>query len=131
VAPASDLCIGSERDRACNLVEQSAPRSPHQMSDWFLVARKCCALPLDRCRTLPPNRSRKRSCRSQPSPVIVNLDLAQQDRARDEAEHIADTLRSLLIQQFDGELRIVRLLRVPLGYDPHNVVAVGAGCQHC
>jgi hopene-associated glycosyltransferase HpnB len=27
--------------------------------------------------------------------------------ARDEAEHIADTLRSLLIQQFDGELKIV------------------------
>jgi hopene-associated glycosyltransferase HpnB len=27
--------------------------------------------------------------------------------ARDEAEHISDTLRSLLTQQFDGELRIV------------------------
>jgi hopene-associated glycosyltransferase HpnB len=27
--------------------------------------------------------------------------------ARDEAEHIADSLRSLLIQQFDGELKIV------------------------
>jgi glycosyltransferase involved in cell wall biosynthesis len=27
--------------------------------------------------------------------------------ARNEAEHIADTLRSLLTQQFDGELRIV------------------------
>jgi hopene-associated glycosyltransferase HpnB len=27
--------------------------------------------------------------------------------ARDEAEHIVDTLRSLLIQQFDGELKIV------------------------
>jgi hypothetical protein len=32
--------------------------------------------------------------------------------ARDEAEHIADTLRSLLIQQFDGELKIVRRLCV-------------------
>jgi len=27
--------------------------------------------------------------------------------ARDEAEHISDTLRSLLTQQFDGELRII------------------------
>src|ERR1700730_15431707 len=27
--------------------------------------------------------------------------------ARDEAEHISDTLRSLFTQQFDGELRIV------------------------
>src|SRR3979490_1405010 len=27
--------------------------------------------------------------------------------ARDEAEHISDTLRSLLTQQFNGELRIV------------------------
>jgi hopene-associated glycosyltransferase HpnB len=29
--------------------------------------------------------------------------------ARDEAEHIADTLRSLLIQQFNGELKIVMI----------------------
>ena len=51
--------------------------------------------------------------------------------ARDEAEHIADTLRSLLIQQFNGELKIVmvrkgdggmtccRIPRIcPMGRDP-------------